>query len=141
MPGLPAHWRRLYAHVHAFDLACPNCGAMQVAYRTITKGYDKRTAIWRCPQCRRQWYVGVLFWPAKGRSQPPEDHVPSPGEAAALRAQWSAVTTTPLPTSPHARHSFERIRPRVNLACTCAQPCPVHAPPSDPTPEEAPDDD
>lgn len=125
-PTLPPRWRRLYAHVVSLEAACPRCGTMTGVIRgKHNPAYDRKTAIYHCGVCGGRWYVGVIFWPAKGRSVRPEDHVPRPGEAAELRRLYSAVTDERVAGTRRDGADIGRRRAQVNLGCTCGE-CPVH---------------
>lgn len=133
-PPLPPRWRRQYAHVISLELICPRCGRL---YRTRSNGNDKRamknrvydraSGIFTCTRCRYRAYVGVILWPATGRHAIPEDHVLTPGEAAELRAELSAVTKERVAgVRGDPEEDGQRRRPQVNLRCHCGEECPVH---------------
>jgi hypothetical protein len=132
-PELPPRWRRLYAHVLNLELACPKCGRLHAREGNgRTKAYNSRTGIFQCPHpCDYRAYVGIVLWPAKGRSVRPEDHVLTPGEAVQLR-EWreahalSGVTEERVAGMRTGQHTPDRRRAQVNVACRCGEGCPVH---------------
>ena len=126
---VPPRWRRVYAHIRDLDMACPLCGKMTIIGRghAPNQAYDRRTARYTCPNCKRRWYVGVILWPTKGRRARPEDHTPTPGEAAEIRALYSCATDQRMPGYTQTDEPMRR-RSQVNMRCSCGETCPVHNP-------------
>lgn len=68
-PG-PSSPPRTFARVRGFDLACPNCGAVDVVPPSsgpaLVEGhecFDWWRSRWRCRACRRVFAVGLVLWP------------------------------------------------------------------------------
>jgi rubrerythrin len=109
---------RFFARLLSVLLECPSCGFLdafrwrKLTARTIrrrkagaysakakqkqryseqTDGWDPATGLWRCPQCKRRFVLGLLAWPmgqhAGGEPTRPRDQVPSERELGQLRAR------------------------------------------------------
>ena len=66
----PAPPRHTFARVVGFDVACPNCGAVDAVRSASglpwwkgTKCFDWWRSRWRCRACRRVFAVGLVLWP------------------------------------------------------------------------------
>lgn len=138
---LPAA-RRVFAHVRAFDVACPACGAVHVVtgagrpgtvirhkrardQRRTQGGYDQLTGVLTCRGCRRPWVVGLVLWRVEARTPltRPADHTPTPGEAEGLRdalgGGWGKD-----PEAEGGRKGYRATG--TNLVCWCGADCPAH---------------
>jgi hypothetical protein len=98
--------RRTFARVVGFDLACPNCGAVDAVRPSSglpwwkgTKCFDSWRSRWRCRSCRRVFAVGLVLWPTRRAGNRPRgggqpvDTVPSTAEAGSLRLVYGLVRT------------------------------------------------
>lgn len=122
---------RVYGHIHGgFDVACPACGMMHaigmrtgkrryVKHHAQRGGYDSLSGALVCRGCGRTWYVGLVLWPvaSRGRSRP-ADHVPTVGEAHALREAYGSWGKGDAERKPG--------RGSINLVCWCGMDCPAH---------------
>ena len=76
-----------FARIRLLDLECPNCA--QVFHSTGNRGaFNRRTGIFKCPDCQFTFSIGVLIYPATRGPVPqhaPADWVPTPRQALALR--------------------------------------------------------
>jgi transposase-like protein len=57
--------RRVFSRLTAFDVACPNCGAVDsvtsAAWWKRKTNFDPWRSRWRCRVCRRVFAVGVVL--------------------------------------------------------------------------------
>jgi hypothetical protein len=126
----PAPPRRTFARVVGFDLACPNCGAVDAVRSASglpwwkgTKCFDWWRSRWRCRACRRVFAVGLVLWPTRRAGNRPRgggqpvDTVPSTVQAGSLQLVYGLVRT-------QTRGWYDP----VNLICTCASDDHRHAP-------------
>ena len=127
-PGPPP--RRTFARVTAFDLACPNCGAVDCV-RTAsglpwwkgTEHFNRVRSRWRCRACRRVYVVGLALWPARRSGNRPRGGA-IPPDTIPNRAQREQLWLA---------YGFVRTKTRgwndeVNLVCTCRSVDDDHAP-------------
>jgi len=98
---------RFFARVRAADLECPHCGAVSVlTARGSSSGGTWRPDVgaWTCGACGRRFLLGVVAWPVRLLDRIPDDRVPTPAQALALRA-----------AIPSAAMNEKPARNRVNL--------------------------
>ena len=121
---------RTFARVLGFDLACPNCGAVDcvrtssgVPWWKGTRQFHPWRSRWRCRACRRIYAVGLALWPVRRAGNftqlggTPVDTRPNVQQAMELRTLYGHVQRK-------TRGWYEEI----NLVCDCeAGPDGVHA--------------
>ena len=120
----PQPCRRTFARLVAFDVACPQCGAVDSvnSVRPWWKrkaNFDFWRSRWRCRVCRRVFAMGVVLWPVtkagnRPREARPSDTIPTRAELLGLLQVEALGWNDP-----------------VNLACECEAPswvgdCPLH---------------
>ena len=86
---------RLFGRIHAFDLECPKCGDLHsVRAGRKTPGWNPRAGLLRCPGCATTYQLGIVVYPTyPGRppaQETPQDWIPNPRQAAALRQLQAA---------------------------------------------------
>ena len=116
--NLPRH---TFARVTGFDLACPNCGAVDAVRSPSgmpwwkgTRAFDGWRSRWRCRSCRRIFAIGLVVWPTRRAGNRPRaggrpvDTVPTSVQGAQLAQVYGLVRT-------QSRGWYEP----VNLICSC----------------------
>ena len=132
---------RTFARLVGFDLACPNCGAVDCVRSASglpwwkgARRFDSWRSRWRCRACRRVFVVGLAIWPARrtgnaqqrpfdrplndpGRDSRPADTIPSRAQIEELNELHGLV-----------RAQARGWREPVNLICICGSTDDDHRP-------------
>ncbi len=105
--------RRFFARILGIHMACPRCDTMHVIdprVRSSTRDL-RHTGRFRCRKCRLVLLLGVVAYGVTpgGPVAAPKDQVPTPAEAAAIRAVYRRARrrrqTRPAQTIPGTRRS------------------------------------
>jgi len=112
---------RFFARLSNFTCECPHCGYV---VRTTVLGlpaWNPATQRLRCPGCHRVFIAGLLLYPCATRRElvPPEDTVPTPRQALALRNEAGGYLT---------EEPYWEPGQAVNVATTAAPTPPVPEP-------------
>lgn len=122
-PATPSSTRRTFARLTAFELSCPDCGAVDVVsfqrpWWKRKTNFDPWRSRWRCRSCRRVFAVGLAIWPVRKagnrpRESRPVDTIPTKQELIGLRLAHDRGWAEP-----------------VNVQCEClpgdSGNCPLH---------------
>jgi hypothetical protein len=129
---------RLFARLRSFDFECPRCGRIyMISPKTRYTWYNPRTATFKCTACNLALAFGLLMYPISPGGAPnvriPEDTVPDPRQAAALRQLQTAVHLDKSQARPHGTGAVNKM---LRQPCNCqvlkggrriTHPgCPVH---------------